>query len=217
MYMPRKIFNEDHEQFRTAFRSFVEKEIVPNQEQWEKDGIIDRNLWLKAGENGFLVPMAEEKYGGLGIGDHRFDVVMCEELARVNERGFMLGLHNMVVAPYLLSYANDEQKQRLLSRCITGEAILAVGMTEPGAGSDLAGMRTTAVEKDDHWLLNGSKIFISNGILSDIIVVAAKTNPDNPREMGLFLVERGMEGFSRGEPLKKNGHEIPGYRRAVLR
>lgn len=205
MYMPRDIFNEDHEQFRSAFRSFVEKEIVPHQAQWEKDGIISRDLWHKAGENGFLIPMAEEQFGGLDIADHRFDVVMCEELARVNERGFMLGLHNMVVAPYLLTYGNEEQKQRLLTRCISGDAILAIGMTEPGAGSDLAGMKTHAVEKDGHWLLNGSKIFISNGILSDIVVVAAKTNPDNPHAMGLFLVERGMEGFSRGEPLKKMG------------
>ncbi|MFK0573781.1 acyl-CoA dehydrogenase family protein [Endozoicomonas sp.] len=203
--MPRKIFNEDHEQFRTAFRSFVEKEIIPHQEQWEEDGIIDRDLWRKAGEHGFLVPMAEEKYGGLGIADHRFDAVMFEELARVNERGFMLGLHNMVVAPYLISHGTEEQKQRLLSRCTSGDAILAIAMTEPGAGSDLASMRTHAEEKDDHWLLNGSKIFTSNGILSDIVVVAAKTNPDHPHEMGLFLVERGMEGFSRGKPLKKMG------------
>ena len=167
--------------------------------------MVSREVWLKAGEQGFLLPWAEEEYGGLGLKDFRYEQIMCEELARINEAGFMIPLHSALCGPYIAEYGNAEQKARLMPGIIRGEIILAVAMTEPGAGSDLAGMRTTAVDKGDHWELNGSKVFISNGYLADVVIVAAKTDPSNKHAMGLFLVERGMEGFERGKKLKKLG------------
>ena len=201
----RSLFREEHEMFRASVRKFVEKEIVPFHAQWERDGIVPRELWLKAGEQGFLLPWAEEEYGGLGLKDFRYEQIMCEELARINEAGFMIPLHSALCGPYIAEYGNAEQKARLMPGIIRGETILAVAMTEPGAGSDLAGMRTTAVDKGDHWELNGSKVFISNGYLADVVIVAAKTDPSNKHAMGLFLVERGMPGFERGKKLKKLG------------
>jgi acyl-CoA dehydrogenase len=191
--------------FRESFKKFLHKEVLPYQEEWEAAGIIPREIYQKCGEQGFLVPQAPEEYGGLGIHDFRYEAIMLEELAYYNEFGLMLGLHNTICAPYLLTYGNEEQKKRIIPKIVSGEAILAVAMTEPGAGSDLAGMKTTAEDKGDHWVLNGQKTFISNGINSDVILVAAKTVPGNPHAMGIFIVERGDLGLERGTPLKKIG------------
>lgn len=203
--MQRIHFETEHNMFRDSFRAFLQKEVVPHQEAWEEAGMVSREVWKKAGEMGFLLPWADEEYGGSGLKDFRYEQIMCEELANINEAGFMLPLHSALCGPYITEYGNAEQKARLLPGIISGEIILAVAMTEPSAGSDLAGMRTTAVDKGDHYELNGSKVFISNGILADVVIVAAKTDPANKHAMGLFLVERGMEGFERGTPLKKLG------------
>jgi alkylation response protein AidB-like acyl-CoA dehydrogenase len=203
--MHRTIFDTEHQLFRDAFSSFLKKEVLPHQSQWEQDGMVSREVWRKAGSMGFLLPWADEQYGGAGLKDFRYEQIMCEELAAINESGFMLPLHSALCGPYISEYGNAEQKARLLPGIISGELILAVAMTEPSAGSDLAGMRSTAVEHDDHYVLNGSKVFISNGLLADVVIVAAKTDPANKHAMGLFLVERGMPGFERGQKLEKLG------------
>jgi len=206
MSFKRSIFTPEHEQFRDSFKRFLQKEVVPHQQAWGEAGIIPKDIWLKCGENGFLVPTADEQYGGLGLNDYRYEAIMTEELAYINESGLVLALHNSMVAPYILNYGNDEQKARFIPRIVSGDnGILAIAMTEPSAGSDLAGMKTHAKDMGDYWLLNGSKIFITNGNNADIIIVAAKSDPTSPHSMGLFIVERGMEGFSRGKPLKKMG------------
>ncbi len=172
--MQRQIFETEHNLFRDAFRAFLDKEVVPHQDAWEEAGVVDRAVWRKAGEMGFLLPWADEEYGGAGLKDFRYEQIMCEELARINEPGFMIPLHSALCGPYIAEYGSAEQKARLLPGIVRGETILAVAMTEPSAGSDLAGMRSTAVDKGDHWLLNGSKVFISNGLLADLVIVAAK-------------------------------------------
>jgi len=203
--MKRRIFDQDHELFRDSVRKFVDTEMVPHKDKWREQGMVDREAWLKAGEQGLLLMWADEKYGGAGIEDFRFDQILVEEQSRGGDSGMFISLHNRIVGPYINALGTEEQKERFLPKCITGECILAIGMTEPGAGSDVAGMRTRAEDKGGYWLLNGSKTYISNGILSDLIVVAARTNPDKPYEIGLFLVERGMDGFERGRNLKKMG------------
>nr|CAO03071.1 MasA protein [Azoarcus sp. HxN1] len=203
--MNRAHFEHEHNIFRQSVRAFLEKEVVPHQAEWERDGIVSREVWKKAGDNGFLLPWADECYGGSGAKDFRYDQIVCEELARVNESGLMLHLHNSLVGPYIEHFGTAEQKERWLPPCVSGDSILAIAMTEPGAGSDLAGMKTTAVEKEDHFLLNGSKTFISNGLLSDLVIVAAKTASDTRHAIGLFMLERGMEGFERGRKLEKLG------------
>lgn len=203
--MTRKHFNEDHDMFRESFRSFLQKEVVPHQEEWRRNGVVSREVWLAAGENGYLLPWADESLGGAGLDDFRFTQIELEELAYIGETGFYLPLHSALVAPYIGKFGSEEQKQRFLPKCITGEHVLAVAMTEPGAGSDLAGMKARAEDRGDHYLLNGAKTFISNGILADLVIVAAKTNPEKKHGVGLFVVERGMEGFERGEHLKKIG------------
>lgn len=203
--MSRRHFDEDHEMFRESFRSFLQKEVVPHQDEWRKNGVVSREVWLAAGENGYLLPWAEENLGGAGLADFRFTQIELEELAYIGETGFYLPLHSALVAPYIGKFGSEEQKQRFLPKCITGEHVLAVAMTEPGAGSDLAGIKTRAEDCGDHYLLNGTKTFISNGVLADLVVVAAKTNPEKKRSMGLFVVERGMEGFERGNRLNKIG------------
>lgn len=205
MFTKRTIYEREHEIFRESFRKFIQSEVLPHQEAWEKQGIVPRSVWKKCGEQGFLVPQAPEEYGGLGLKDFRYEAIMLEELAYFNETGLMLGLHTTIVAPYLMHYGSAEQKARIIPRIVSGDAILAVAMTEPGAGSDLAGMRTIAEEKGEYWTLNGQKTFISNGINSDIILVAAKTNPSQPHVMGLFIVEGNDPGLQRGQPLKKIG------------
>ncbi|MEP4484419.1 acyl-CoA dehydrogenase family protein [Marinobacter alexandrii] len=203
--LPRD-FTDEQNMFREAYRKFLASEIVPHMEEWRDAGIVDREAFRKAGEQGFLMVWPDEKYGGMGDNDFRFEQVIMEEAAYARVGDWYATLHSRLVGPYLTRFGNDEQCQRFLPGCVSGDTILAVAMTEPDAGSDLAGMRTAAVEKDDHWVLSGSKTYISNGINADLVVVAAKTDPDNnPHAMTLFLVERGMEGFERGRNLEKMG------------
>jgi len=203
--MPRTIFEPEHEQFRDAVRRFMQKEIGPQAEQWRREGCVSREAYRKAGEQGYLLMWAPEEYGGMAIDDFRYDQVLYEENVRHGEIGFYLQLHSRLVAPYIGHFGNAEQKARFLPGCVSGEKILAVAMTEPHAGSDLAGMRTRAEDKGDHWLLNGAKTYISNGLLADVVVVAARTVPDSRTGIGLFLVERDMPGFRRGRKLEKMG------------
>ncbi|HZU68925.1 MAG TPA: acyl-CoA dehydrogenase family protein [Ktedonobacteraceae bacterium] len=206
--MKRTIFTEEHAMFRDTFRHFVEKEMVPYIGQWEKDGIVSRELWLKAGEQGFLGLNVPEEYGGAGINDFAFNAIMTEETTRagVASAGAGFGLHNDVVLPYFLSLATEQQKRRWLPGMCTGELITAIAMTEPDTGSDLAAVRTTAIRHRDTYILNGQKTFITNGILSDIVIVVAKTQPElGHKGISLIVVERGMEGFNRGRNLEKMG------------
>jgi acyl-CoA dehydrogenase len=203
--MERKIFEEEHEMFRDAVRSFMKNEIQPHADKWSEQGIVDREAYLKAGEQGLLLMWADEKYGGAGVQDFRYEQILIEENARYGDAGFFMTLHNRLVGPYLGELGTEEQKERWLPKCVSGEHILAIAMTEPGGGSDVAGMKTRAEDKGDHYLLNGSKIYISNGILADLVLVAAKTDPNSSHGLSLFVVERGMEGFERGRNLKKMG------------
>ncbi|MDH3747408.1 MAG: acyl-CoA dehydrogenase family protein [Gammaproteobacteria bacterium] len=203
--MDRHIFDEEHEMFRDSVRSFMQNEIRPHSDKWHETGIVDREAFLKAGEMGLLLMWADEKYGGAGVNDFRYEQILIEENAHFGDAGFFVSLHNRLVGPYLGELGTDEQKQRWLPKCVSGESILAVAITEPGAGSDVAGIRTKAEDKGDHFLLNGSKTFISNGINADLVVVVARTDSDNRHGLSLFVVERGMEGFERGKNLKKMG------------
>jgi acyl-CoA dehydrogenase len=203
--MRRVTFELEHDQFRDSVRKFMQAEISPNVERWQEAGIVDREAFTKAGANGLLCTWAEEQYGGLGIEDFRFEQIIMEENTRHGDLGFYLHLHSNLVAPYIAKLGTDEQKARFMPGIVSGEKILAVAMTEPSTGSDLAGMKSRAVDMGDHWVLNGSKTYISNGILADVVVVAARTDPDSSHGIGLFLVERGMEGFERGRKLKKMG------------
>ncbi len=203
--LPRN-FTEEQNMFRDAYRKFLASEIVPHMEEWREAGIVDREAFRKAGEQGFLMIWPEERFGGLGDDDFRFEQIIIEETNYARVGDWFNTLHSRLVGPYLSRFGSEDQCARYLPKCASGEYVLAVAMTEPDAGSDLAGMRASAVEQDDHWVLNGSKTFISNGINADLVVVAAKTDPENnPHHMTLFLVERGMEGFERGRNLKKMG------------
>ncbi|MEL7297474.1 MAG: acyl-CoA dehydrogenase family protein [Pseudomonadota bacterium] len=203
--MERNCFNDEHEMFRDAARAFMQNEVEPYAETWRDAGICDREVFRKAGENGLLLMWADEKYGGAGVKDFRYEQILIEEHAKYGDPGLFITLHSRLVAPYLGELGTEEQKQRWLPKCVSGENILAIAMTEPGAGSDVAGMKTRAVDKGDHWLLNGSKTYISNGINADLVIVAARTVPDSSHGLGLFVVERGMPGFERGRNLKKMG------------
>lgn len=203
--MRRLIFENEHEQFRDSVVKFMTAEVAPYAERWREEGMVDREIYRKAGTQALLCTWADEKYGGAGIDDFRFEQIIIEANMRHGDIGFYINLHSDLVAPYIAKLGNDEQKDRWMPGIVSGEKILAVAMTEPSTGSDLAGMKTSAVEKDDHWLLNGAKTYISNGILSDIIIVAARTDPTSRHGLGLFVVERGMEGFERGRKLAKMG------------
>ena len=203
--MERDLFNEEQAIFRDAYRKFLIREIEPHREGWRDAGIVPREMFKKMGEQGYLLTWADEQYGGLGIEDFRYQQIMMEEDATYGEAGFFHTLHSRLVGPYLKHFGNAEQHARFIPGAVSGESVLAVAMTEPDVGSDLAGMKTNAQDKGDYWLLNGSKTYISNGINADLVIVAAKTNPDNPRQIGLFVIERGMEGFERGRNLKKMG------------
>lgn len=203
--MKRHIFEPEHEQFRDTVRHFMQTEVEPHAERFREAGIVDRELFRKAGAAGLLCTWAEERYGGAGIADFRFEQIIIEENIRHGDIGFFINLHSDLVAPYIAELGNAAQKQRFMPGIISGETILAVAMTEPATGSDLSGMKTRAVRRGDAWLLNGAKTYISNGILSDLVVVAAKTGPDGSNAMSLFLVERGMDGFERGRKLAKMG------------
>ena len=206
--MKRTLFTEEHNLFRDSFKHFLEKEVVPYYPQWEKDGIVSREMWLKAGQQGFLGLAVPEEYGGIGVNDFRYSAIMAEESARagVVSAGMVIGLHNDIILPYFIAYANEEQKQRWLPGMCTGELITAIAMTEPGTGSDLAAIRTTAERIGDYYLLNGQKTFISNGIISDVVIVVAKTDPAlRHKGISLLVVERNMQGFNRGRKLDKVG------------
>jgi alkylation response protein AidB-like acyl-CoA dehydrogenase len=206
--MKRQIFTEDHEAFRQTVRTFLAKEVEPHYEQWEKDGIVAREAWLAAGKQGLLGLAVPEEYGGGGVDDFRYAAVLAEEFARKGAAGIAVGLHNDIIGPYLTSLATEEQKRRWLPGFCSGEIITAIAMTEPGAGSDLQGILTSAEDKGDHWLLNGSKTFISNGILADIVIVVARTKPEGgAKGLSLLVVERGMDGFERGRNLDKIGQK----------
>jgi acyl-CoA dehydrogenase len=203
--MKRKVFDEEHEMFRDSVRNFMKNEIQPHGDKWHEQGIVDREAFLKAGEQGLLLMWADEKYGGAGVADFRYEQVLIEENAKFGDAGFFMTLHNRLVGPYIGELGTEEQKSRWLPKCISGEHILAVAITEPGAGSDVAGLRTRAEDKGDHYLLNGSKTYISNGINADLVVVVARTDASGSHGLSLFVVERGMDGFERGRNLKKMG------------
>ena len=207
--MPERpsILEQEHEDFRAIARAFFDKEVVPFHEQWERDGIVEREVWRKAGERGLLCFDVAEEHGGAGIGDFRYNMVLAEESARAGASGPGFALHSDIVVPYISALGTDEQKQRWLPGCVSGDLVTAIAMTEPGAGSDLQGIRTTAVDAGDHYLLlNGSKTFISNGIMADLVVVVCRTDPEAGHQgISLLVVERGMEGFERGRNLDKMG------------
>ncbi|MGW0561388.1 acyl-CoA dehydrogenase family protein [Streptomyces sp. NPDC003016] len=206
--MKRQIFTAEHEAFRESVHTFLAKEVTPYYAQWEKDGIVSREAWRAAGRQGLLGLAVPEEYGGGGNSDFRYSAVLAEEFARAGASGLALGLHNDIIGPYLTGLATDEQKRRWLPGFCTGETITAIAMTEPGAGSDLQGIRTTAEDRGDHWVLNGSKTFISNGILADLVIVVAKTSPEGgAKGLSLLVVERGAEGFERGRNLDKIGQK----------
>jgi alkylation response protein AidB-like acyl-CoA dehydrogenase len=205
MQIQRHIFDADHALFRDSVRKFMQKEVAPHVDRWREQGCCDRDAFRKAGEQGLLLMWADEQYGSAGVSDFRYEQIIYEEAIRHGDIGLYLTLHSRIVGPYLERFGSAEQKQRFLPGCVAGTTILGVAMTEPGAGSDLAGMAARAEDKGDHWLLNGSKTYISNGINGDLFVVAARTVPDSKYGIGLFLVERGMEGFERGRRLHKMG------------
>lgn len=203
----RRIFDEDHDMFRDSVRKWMADHVAPHREAWHAAGVVDRDVWHKAGEAGYLAMFVDEKYGGLGLDDFRFDQILIEEQTRVDPSVYM-SLHSRIVAPYINMLGTEEQKQKYLPGICSGDCILAIALTEPGTGSDLAGIRTRAEDMGDHWVLNGSKTYISNGQLADLVIVAARTDPNSSHGIGLFLVERGMDGFKRGANLKKLG--LPG-------
>jgi alkylation response protein AidB-like acyl-CoA dehydrogenase len=205
--MRRSLYESDHDDFRHSVRAFLDKTVAPFHDQWEKAGIVPREVWTAAGEQGFLGTDMDEQYGGGGVRDFRYNAVLGEELTRIGATGVGFALHNDVVGPYLRDLATEEQKQRWLPRFCTGELITAIAMTEPGTGSDLQGIATTARREGDDWVLNGSKTFITNGINADLVIVVARTNTDAPASRGtsLLVVERGMPGFTRGRNLAKVG------------
>ncbi len=201
----RTLFADEHRMFRDAVRRFMEHEVVPHHEQWEEQGYVDREVWQKAGANGLLCASMPEAYGGAGA-DKLYSIVVMEETARVNATGLGFGLHSEIVAPYILRYGSEEQKQRFLPKMAAGEAIGAIAMSEPAAGSDLQGVKTTAIRNGDVYLLNGSKTFITNGWHADLVIVVAKTEPRaGAKGTSLLLVENGMKGFEKGKRLKKVG------------
>jgi alkylation response protein AidB-like acyl-CoA dehydrogenase len=202
----RKIFEAEHRAFRELARAFFEKECAPHTARWEQQGQVDREVWLRAGELGLLGWEAPEEYGGSGIRDFRYNAIMTEEFIATGSVGFGYALHNDVMAPYLLDLTTDEQKRRWLPGWVSGELITAIAMTEPGAGSDLKAIATTAKPCDGGFLLNGAKTYITNGILADLVLVVAKTDPDaGHRGITLLMVERGADGFVRGRNLDKIG------------
>ncbi|MCO7239339.1 acyl-CoA dehydrogenase family protein [Aeromicrobium sp. CnD17-E] len=204
--MKRTIFDADHEAFRDTVRTFCEKEIAPHHDQWEKDGIVPREVWEKAGELGLLGFMMPEEHGGGGITDFRYNAILSEEVTRIGASGIGFVIQTDLVSGYLLSYASDEQKARWFPRFCSGEMITAIAMTEPGTGSDLQGIKTRAVLDGDEYVINGSKTFITNGINADLVLVVCQTDPEaGAMGFSLIAVERGTPGFERGRNLDKIG------------
>ncbi len=203
--LPRVTMDEDLELFRDAARKFMEKEIIPNHDQWEKDGVVSREAWLKAGEAGLLCPTMPEEYGGSGV-DRRYSAVVMEELSRAFASGPGFSLHSDIVAPYILHYGSDEQKREWLPRMARGEVIGAIAMTEPGTGSDLQNVKTTAIADGNELVINGQKTFITNGQNADLVIVVCKTDPgEGASGVSLVLVEGDREGFQKGRNLDKLG------------
>lgn len=203
--MPRTLYSEEHEIFRESARRFVEKEITPYHDQWEKDGKVSREAWLAAGEAGLLLCSIPEEYGGMG-GDFLHSCVVIEELTKAGASGPGFGLHSEIVAPYIFHYGSEEQKRELLPKMAKGETIGAIAMSEPGAGSDLQGIRTQAVQDGNQYTINGSKIFITNGQNADVVITVSKTDPDaGYKGISLILVKREDDGFERGKNLEKIG------------
>ena len=204
--IPRTLFSAEHEDFRKTVRRFFEQEVVPNREAWEEQQHVDRKLWNKAGELGLLCSTMPEEFGGLGV-DRSYSVILMEEQSYSGDSGVGFSLHSDIVAPYINNFGSKEQKAKYLPRMATGEMIGAIAMTEPGTGSDLQAVKTTAVADGDDYILNGSKIFITNGYLSDLVIVVAKTgnSGEGSKDMSLLLVEASSPGFSKGKPLKKIG------------
>ena len=201
----RTLFNADHEAFRDSFARFIDREIAPFHAEWEEQGYVDREVWRKAGANGFLCMTMPEAYGGADA-DKLYSVAQMELLSAGCYSGIGFGLHNEIVAPYILHYGTEAQKQKYLPKLASGEMVGAIAMSEPAAGSDLQGVKSTALLKGDHYVLNGSKTFITNGWHADLVIVVAKTNPEaGAKGTSLLMVERGMPGFERGKRLKKVG------------
>ena len=200
-----RTFTEEQLMFREAYRRFLEAEVAPRMPEFKAAGIVDREIFKKAGEQGFLMVWPDEQYGGMGDRDFRYEQIIIEETIRAGCYDWYNTLHSRLVGPYIDKFGNDEQKQRFLPGCVSGEKILAVAMTEPDAGSDLAGMRASAKDMGDHFLLNGSKTYISNGINADYVIVAAKQEgAASSHALVLMVVERGMEGFERGRNLTEH-------------
>ncbi|MBS1593542.1 MAG: acyl-CoA dehydrogenase family protein [Bacteroidetes bacterium] len=205
---PRTLYTEEHLMFASSVRDFIKKEIEPNHAKWEKAQMVSRESWEQLGEAGYLCMQVDEQYGGLGIKDFRYNAIIAEELGKLGLASEAVGytLHSDIVCPYIEHYGTEEAKKKWLPQMVSGKAIAAIAMTEPGAGSDLQGMRTTAVDKGDHYLVNGSKTFITNGYLSDVCVVAVKTDPTlGAKGISLLLIETGMKGYSKGKPFEKVG------------
>ena len=205
--MRATLYEAEHNAFREMARAFFAKHVAPFHDQWESDGMVDRGIWTEAGKQGLLGTDIDERYGGGGVRDFRYNAVLHEEIVRIGASGVGFGLHNDVVAPYLLDLTTEQQKQRWLPGFCSGEIITAIAMSEPGAGSDLQAIKTTARRDGSDYIVNGSKTFITNGILSDLVIVVAKTDVNKPGAQGISLVvlERGMAGFERGRNLDKVG------------
>jgi acyl-CoA dehydrogenase len=203
--IPRTLFSGEHETFRDSVRRFMEAEVVPHDEKWQEQGYADRAVWRKAGENGFLCPSMPPEYGGAGA-DKLYSVVLIEEQARANNSSLGFGLHSEIVAPYLLAYGSEALKKKYLPKMATGEMIGAIAMSEPGAGSDLPNIQTSALKKQNQYIVNGSKTFITNGWNCDLVIVVAKTDPSKgAKGTSLVVVDTSMKGFTKGKRLKKMG------------
>ncbi|OED43789.1 acyl-CoA dehydrogenase [Endozoicomonas sp. (ex Bugula neritina AB1)] len=203
--IPRTVYESEHELFRDSVRKFLEQEAVPYHSQWEKEGCIDRRLWNKAGEQGFLAPTTPEVYGGVEV-DFRYNAIIDEEISRLGLLGLGFGLHSDIAVPYILNYGTEEQKKRYIPSFLSGEIVTAIAMTEPGTGSDLQGVKTTALLDGDDYILNGSKTFITNGQHADLVIVVCKTSPEEGAHgISLLLVDAHLPGFERGSNLEKIG------------
>ena len=201
------LFDDVHDDFRESFRRFLEAEVVPNHDAWQEAHIVDRSLFEKAGENGFLALPVEEQYGGAEVTDWRFNAIMSEEAAYAGVQSSWMGpmVHNDLGVPYLMAAANEEQKARWFPDVVAGKKILALAMTEPGTGSNLAGIATRAVRDGDDWIVNGAKTFISNGLNADLVVMAVRTSDDPHKGLSMMVIERDFEGFERGKQIHKRG------------
>ena len=203
--IPRQLFSPEHETFRDSARRFMEEQVKPFDEKWQEQGYVDKAVWREAGKNGFLCMSMPEEYGGAGA-DRLYSMILIEEQARANNSSLGWGLHSEIVAPYLLNYGNEHLKKHYLPQMASGEMVGAIAMSEPGAGSDLQAVKTTAVRKGDRYVLNGSKTFITNGWNCDLVIVVAKTDPaKGAKGTSLLVVDTAMQGFTKGKRLKKMG------------